>query len=649
MSKLRSDELVNMEGDGAPSFPQGATSIEPTTDNQVATKSYVDLALSAASGNLVSDTAPTNPALGSFWTDTSVSPSLLKTWNGSMWIEFAGEGTPYTGFLGSPVEVLTPLDGAGVGGAFDYQPVSEPISAELDRELAYGTFKISTQFSGYSNVEYSGIASNGNGTIVMTGEYSSNGAPFGIAYQTGYGYSRGVTATGGRNFKDVIWTGSNFIVVAEDSPWVYHSPDGINWSPASDAKSGNWDKISRNDQTGRLLVSLRQTSPTNRYMYSDDEGDTWTYSSGVVNGYIGEYMVYGNGLFVTLPNRTSHGEWSTDGVNWTQANIDSLSNYRNWRGFDYSPTLGIFLAVGSSNDNDRIVWARSADGKSFTTYETNDPYNASYSARRLKWVHDRFIMVQYMHYDYLLESVDGTTWNNGPLLPTHSNNSQRSPSNYCWTGRNFFVHSESSGEYFYYSSGASLNFSGYDTKYYYGNYELSGTNVFRTSDDSLVPDAQFEDAMGTYVRELGGTNNVSINILSPTTFRTFNQSTSTAFQFNVGDRLQRYNTITQYGPSPSEIVFTSQNANTTPVSATDATVAFRKWTLETRASSSDPWTVVTTSDDYDIVASQDGSTPWSASPTLQPNTSYRVKVSYHSANAEEVESVYNTFETGPAS
>ena len=90
MSKLRSDELVNMEGDGAPSFPQGATTIEPTADDQVATKLYVDSTLSAASGNAVSATAPINPAVGSFWTDTSVSPSLLKTWNGSMWIEFAG-------------------------------------------------------------------------------------------------------------------------------------------------------------------------------------------------------------------------------------------------------------------------------------------------------------------------------------------------------------------------------------------------------------------------------------------------------------------------------------------------------------------------------------------------------------------------------
>ena len=61
MSKLRSDELVNMEGDGSPNFPQGATSIEPTANNQVATKSYVDSAISAGLGNVVSSTAPTNP------------------------------------------------------------------------------------------------------------------------------------------------------------------------------------------------------------------------------------------------------------------------------------------------------------------------------------------------------------------------------------------------------------------------------------------------------------------------------------------------------------------------------------------------------------------------------------------------------------
>ena len=71
--------------------------------------------------------------------------------------------------------------------------------------------------------------------------------------------------------------------------------------------------------------------------------------------------------------------------------------------------------------------------------------------------------------------------------------------------------------------------------------------------------------------------------------------------------------------------------------------------METRASVGDPWTVVDIYEDYDVVASQDGATPWTSNkPTLAPNTLYRIKVAYHSATGEPVESVYHTFETGSA-
>ena len=105
--------------------------------------------------------------------------------------------------------------------------------------------------------------------------------------------------------------------------------------------------------------------------------------------------------------------------------------------------------------------------------------------------------------------------------------------------------------------------------------------------------------------------------------------------------------LTEYAPGPDDITFTSTNAGTTPFNGTDATLAFRRWTLESRSSAGDPWTVVDTYEDYDITASQDGATPWSSNkPTLSPNTMYRVKVAYISTNADPVESVYNTFTTG---
>jgi hypothetical protein len=117
--------------------------------------------------------------------------------------------------------------------------------------------------------------------------------------------------------------------------------------------------------------------------------------------------------------------------------------------------------------------------------------------------------------------------------------------------------------------------------------------------------------------------------------------------WQVGERVVKLSQITEYAPGPSEIVFTSQNASTTPFSGTDATLSSRTWTLETRSTESDPWSVVATYDDFDVVASQDGSTEWTTSkPTLQPNTMYRVKVQYNSTNAQKEESTYHTFTTG---
>jgi hypothetical protein len=104
-------------------------------------------------------------------------------------------------------------------------------------------------------------------------------------------------------------------------------------------------------------------------------------------------------------------------------------------------------------------------------------------------------------------------------------------------------------------------------------------------------------------------------------------------------------TVTRAAPSPSSIVFTSSNNNTTPVTGLDATLLRRVWTLETSSSASGPWTVVGTYSDTAANASQDGSTAWS-NPTLSANTYYRVKVKYESDNADALESTYNTFQSG---
>ena len=56
MSKIRVDEIVDVVDEGSPDLPHGATCAEPTADNQVATKSYVDSSSSGTFSNSVSAT-----------------------------------------------------------------------------------------------------------------------------------------------------------------------------------------------------------------------------------------------------------------------------------------------------------------------------------------------------------------------------------------------------------------------------------------------------------------------------------------------------------------------------------------------------------------------------------------------------------------
>jgi len=89
MSKLRADEFVNSDDNGAPSFPLSATVPTPTVDNHFVNKLYTDTSASTASisiTNTISSSSPSNPSSGDFWTDTSSTTKSLKTWTGSNWV-----------------------------------------------------------------------------------------------------------------------------------------------------------------------------------------------------------------------------------------------------------------------------------------------------------------------------------------------------------------------------------------------------------------------------------------------------------------------------------------------------------------------------------------------------------------------------------
>jgi hypothetical protein len=104
-------------------------------------------------------------------------------------------------------------------------------------------------------------------------------------------------------------------------------------------------------------------------------------------------------------------------------------------------------------------------------------------------------------------------------------------------------------------------------------------------------------------------------------------------------------TVTDYGPSPTNVTYTSMNAGSTKYTGIDSNLLSRTWTLQYRAVETDAWTTVGIYEDTSVVLNQDGSTPWPGAPDLQPDAYYRVKVEYNASNAGSVESVYATFKT----
>ena len=176
---------------------------------------------------------------------------------------------------------------------------------------------------------------------------------------------------------------------------------------------------------------------------------------------------------------------------------------------------------------------------------------------------------------------------------------------------------------------------------------LLNSDVLDSSDSSVVSGASLSGVIpsGTSIEadsNAGVTASV-YEVTSDTTMTLYN----TVGDWTTGMKIVSQTPITAYAPSPADVTFTSENAGTTAVSATGTTLLSRTWTLETRASDSDPWTVQVEYEDFSIASSQDGATEWNTDkPTLLPNTQYRVKVAYNALGARTQESPYHTFTTG---
>jgi hypothetical protein len=228
----------------------------------------------------------------------------------------------------------------------------------------------------------------------------------------------------------IVWTGSQFVVVAINGAFSATSPDGLNWvcykhSPALGAGS----EVIGLASSGAQLVA---TGPGGFLTSSD--GVTWTQRASVKNDNMGP-IVWTGSKFYALGAQSV--QTSVDGATWTALPTTGpgLANALVWSGTRFV-AVGQILAMRGSiqTSTDGITW----------TVVSHSPWNA-YTFSSVVWSGSKFVAVGFQACcgyagspgGAIATSPDGLTW-------TVQN--QSPPGEYLhtvlWSGSRFVVAGE---------------------------------------------------------------------------------------------------------------------------------------------------------------------------------------------------------------
>ncbi len=164
------------------------------------------------------------------------------------------------------------------------------------------------------------------------------------------------TSSIGSDYFDLIYAGGQYLAGSSDN-YVYRSSDGVTWSSAATNLSGDVRGLSY-DGNQYLAVTVYGD------VYTSLDSISWTKRQDLSNSYS---CAYGNGRFVVVGYGGSVAN-SSDGVNWSIANLPSSANL-------YGVTYGGngFTAVGTGGtiytSTDGVSWSPQVSG---TTVTLND-------------------------------------------------------------------------------------------------------------------------------------------------------------------------------------------------------------------------------------------------------------------------------------
>lgn len=185
------------------------------------------------------------------------------------------------------------------------------------------------------------VAISSNSTTVIM--YSSDGINW---------YTSGISGEETGNWKSICRGNGYFVAVSSNSVYqVMYSQFGTAWSPITvTGASTDWRSVCYGNPSS---IPTFVAVGTNAFMYSTDDGSTWTISSAITAGTW--YSVsYGNSTFVAVGANGSNGICmaSPDGINWTDHSYSPVADSP-WYSvcFADNGTIADFVAVDGNGNS----------------------------------------------------------------------------------------------------------------------------------------------------------------------------------------------------------------------------------------------------------------------------------------------------------
>jgi hypothetical protein len=367
----------------------GTYTFTPPAGTSEGNPAYARVVITGAGGGGGAQTVGRSGAGGSAGQQI-ILPSVKITGNTSITVGAGGAGATTAGATatagGSSVfGSITALGGAGaIAGAQGAAPALMPASSRGATGADGARFILFSQSNNTNQIRYS--ADGLNWTVVDGPRQESPISAF---------------VNNGRMFTCTT-TGSSQYVIS-------YSTNGTSWSTPT-MPIGNY-KVNGYASQGNTILAAGDTpnsgGPTNQYMYSTNNGDTWTagsfplskpWATALTNGSIWVVASQSDEANNIRTNTTLGGA----SAGWTQRNIAGSNN--NWYGGAYGNGRFILTSFGGKiiSSTDGITWTERATGQ-------GSLFNAVYTGNLFFTRNTGSTSTSYLY------SSDGETWNTGNL------------------------------------------------------------------------------------------------------------------------------------------------------------------------------------------------------------------------------------------